>query len=216
MLDALLDGLAASPWAYGVLFLLVLLDVLFPPAPGEIALVTAGVLAASGELSLGIVLPAAAAGALVGDQVAYAIGRSLRRYRRGRLLGRAERRLPQAEAELAGRSVAAIVLGRFIPFGRTAVTLSSGILRLPWARFVLLDAFAALVWASQGALLGYFGGSAFQSPLVGVLVGLAPALTIACVIEVGRRRRRRGARRNRQALPVASSVAAPACTSPNS
>ena len=209
MLESLLSVLSASPWAYGALFLLVLLDVLFPPAPGEIALVASGVFAATGELSLVLVVLAAAAGATAGDHVAYAVGRSLRGYARGRLFGQARRRFPQAEAQLAKRRTSAIILGRFVPFGRTAVTLASGILRYPWRKFAALDGLAALFWATQGALLGYFGGKTFQNPLLGVLIGLALALALTGALEAARRRKRR----DRQASP---SAAAPACTSPDS
>jgi membrane-associated protein len=212
VLDPLLDVLSTSPWAYGVLFLLVVLDVLFPPAPGEIALVTSGVLAASGELSLLLVLAAASAGAIVGDHVAYGIGRSLRGYRRGRVFGRARNHLPQAEAELTQRSVSAIILARFVPLGRTAVTLASGILRYPWPKFLALDVFAAFVWASQGALVGYYGGKAFENPLLSVVSGLVLALAITGVLEVFRRRRQRAAHDE----SVAPSRATPACTSPDS
>jgi membrane-associated protein len=212
-LDTLLDVLSASPWAYGVLFLLVVLDVLFPPAPGEIALVTSGVLAASGELSILLVLAAASAGAVAGDHVAYGIGRSLRGYRQGRVFRRARTRLPQAETELARRSVSAIILARFVPFGRTAVTLASEVLRYPWPKFLALDVFAALVWASQGALIGYFGGRAFQNPLLSVGSGLVLALAITGVLEMLRRRSRQRAAHD---VSVAPSRATPACTSPDS
>jgi membrane-associated protein len=171
------------------------------------------VLAASGELSILLVLAAASAGAVAGDHVAYGIGRSLRGYRRGHVFRRARKRLPQAEAELARRSVTAIILGRFVPFGRTAVTLASGILRYPWPKFLALDVFAALVWASQGALIGYFGGKTFENPLLSVFSGLVLALAITAVLEIVRRRsRQRAAHR----LPVAPSRAEPACTSPDS
>jgi membrane protein DedA with SNARE-associated domain len=213
MLGWLLDILTASPWAYGALFLLVLLDVLFPPAPGEIALVTSGVLAGGGELSIALVLLAATGGAVAGDQLVYGMGRSLRGYGRGRLFHRARGRLPEAEEQLAARGASAIILGRFIPFGRTALTLASGILRFPWLRFAALDAFAALLWATQGALIGYFGGKAFQSPLVGVALGLLLALAITAALEASRRRRQRRPRPDRQAVPPS---AAPACTSPDS
>jgi membrane-associated protein len=214
VVGSLLDVLTASPWAYGALFLLVLLDVLFPPAPGEIALVTSGVLAGAGELSIALVLLAATGGAIVGDHLVYGTGRSLRGYRRGRLFRRARDRLPEAEAQLAARSASAIVLGRFIPFGRTAVTLAAGILRLPWPRFVALDAFAAALWATQGALLGYFGGRFFQNALIGVALGLAVALVLTAALETVRRRRRRQTQRGRQA--VSPSAPAPACTRPDS
>ena len=189
-------------------------DVPFPPAPGEVALVTSGVFAGAGDLSIAPVVLAGTLGAVVGDHAVYGVGRSLRSYRGGRLFRRARDRLPEAEARLAARSSSAIILGRFIPFGRTAVTLASGILRLRLRRFAALDSVAALLWANPGALLGYFGGRLFASPFVGVLFGLALAMVLTVGLEVARRRQR--ARLERQAVPGLPSVAAPACTRPDS
>ena len=56
----------ASGWAYAIVFVLALLDVLVPIVPSETAVITAGVVAASGDLSLGLIIPAAAAGAFIG------------------------------------------------------------------------------------------------------------------------------------------------------
>src|SRR5262245_31149033 len=64
----------ASGWAYLILFLFAYLDALIPIVPTEAALITAGALAASGGLSLGLIIPAAAAGAFLGDNTAYLIG----------------------------------------------------------------------------------------------------------------------------------------------
>jgi membrane protein DedA with SNARE-associated domain len=76
------------------------------------------------------------------------------------------------------------------------VTLSAGTLGYPWRRFVLFDAVAALIWASYAALLGYFGGHAFEdAPWKGLLLALAIAFSVAGAIEVFRwyLRRRRAA-----------------------
>jgi membrane-associated protein len=87
------------------------------------------------------------------------------------------------------------------------------VLRYPWPKFLALDVFAALVWASQGALIGYFGGRAFQNPLLSVGSGLVLALAITGVLEMLRRRSRQRAAHD---VSVAPSRATPACTSPDS
>ena len=80
-----------------------------------------------------------------------------------------------------------IVIGRFIPGGRTAVTLSAGTLQYPWRRFVLFDAAAALIWALYATLLGYFGGRAFEdAPWKGLLLALGIAFAVAGLIELTR------------------------------
>jgi membrane-associated protein len=65
----------ASGWAYGIVFLLALLDAVVPVVPSETAVITAGVVASAGDLSLAMIVPAAAAGAFLGDNNAYWIGR---------------------------------------------------------------------------------------------------------------------------------------------
>jgi membrane protein DedA with SNARE-associated domain len=78
-------------------------------------------------------------------------------------------------------------VGRFIPGGRTAVTLSAGTLRYPWRRFVVFDAIAAVGWAAYASLLGYFGGSAFEdAPWKGLLLALGIAFTVTAGVELGR------------------------------
>ena len=67
-----------------------------------------------------------------------------------------------------------IIIARFIPGGRTAVTFSSGYTHgMPWRRFVLADAIAALIWGTYAALLGYIGGKQFEEePWKGLLLGV--------------------------------------------
>jgi membrane protein DedA with SNARE-associated domain len=186
----------ASGWAYAIVFLLALLDALVPIVPSETAAITAGVVAASGDLSLPMVVVAAAAGAFLGDNSSYLIGRRFGHRVTDRFFseGKGAERLDWAENQLRERGGELIAVGRFIPGGRTVVTLSAGTLRYRWRRFAFVDAFAALGWALYASLLGYFGGRAFEdAPWKGLVLALAIAFAVTGGIELVRwalRRRR--------------------------
>ena len=179
----------ASGWAYAINFLLAALDALVPLVPSESSVITAGVVASSGHLSVPLIVLAAAAGAFTGDNTAYLLGRRFGRRIEARFFSgeRGRKQIQWAERQLGERGGELIVIGRFIPGGRTAVTLSAGTLRYPWRRFALFDAAAALVWAFYATLLGYFGGRAFvHAPWKGLLVALAIAFAVAGAIELTR------------------------------
>jgi membrane-associated protein len=190
----------ASGWAYAIIFLVAFLDAIVPVVPSETVVITAGVVAAAGDLSLPMVIPAAAAGAFLGDNTAYLIGRRFGSRVTERFFSgeKARKRIEWAERQLQERGGELIAVGRFIPGGRTAVTLSAGLLRFPWRRFVLFDAAAALGWALYASLLGYFGGRTFEEAAwKGLLLALGIAFAVAAGIEVVRwwlkRRRASGA-----------------------
>jgi membrane-associated protein len=186
----------ASGWAYGIVFAFAFLDALIPIVPSETAVITAGVVAAAGDLSLAVVVPAAAGGAFLGDNTAYVIGRQYGARARQRFFSgeKGRKRIDWAEHQLANRGGELIAIGRFIPGGRTAVTLSAGTLGFPWRRFAVFDLAAALGWALYASLLGYFGGHAFEdAPSKGLLLALAIAFAVAGGTEAVRwylRRRR--------------------------
>jgi membrane-associated protein len=172
----------SSEWAYLIIFLFAYLDVLVPIVPSETAVITAGVVAADGDLSLALIIPLAAAGAFLGDNTAYFLGRyfGTRATERFFRSERARRRIAWADEQLEERGGELIMVARFIPGGRTAVALSSGTLGYPWRRFIMFDAAAALIWASYSALIGYYGGQTFEG-----LWGLALALAIAFAVVGG-------------------------------
>jgi membrane-associated protein len=203
--DSLLDVISSSSWTYGVVFLFAFLDVVFPIVPSETALIAAGVLAASGDLEIGLVILAAAVGAVTGDNLGYWLGRSLKDFVRTRLFsGKRRRHLDRAERALQERGGYLIIIGRFIPGGRTAVTFAAGILRFPWPRFIAFDVAAGILWATYGGLIGYFGGKAFEEePWKGILLALGIAFGVAAAVEAYRYWKRRS-RRKRVGPPATS------------
>ncbi len=179
----------ASGWAYAILFLLAFLDAMVPVVPSETSVITAGVVASSGDLSVSLVVLAAAAGAFAGDNATYLLGRRYGTRIEARFFSgeRGRKQIQWAERQLDERGGELIAVGRFIPGGRTAVTLSAGTLGYPWRRFALFDAGAALLWALYATLLGYFGGRAFEhAPWKGLLLALAVAFAVAGAIELTR------------------------------
>jgi membrane protein DedA with SNARE-associated domain len=189
--QSLVDLVTASDWTYLVLFAVAALDAVFPVVPSETAVITAGVLAASGRLDLSLVVLSAAAGAWIGDNTSYLVGNRLgtpvaRRYFRGE---RAQRRLGWARHQLDVRGAIVILLARFVPGGRTAVTFTAGLVRYPWkTRFLPFSLLAGLFWALYASLVGYLGGRVFEEkPLYGLLLAFGIAGTVALTYEVIRR-----------------------------
>ena len=87
-------------------------------------------------------------------------------------------------------------MARFIPAGRTLVTLACGAIRFEWRRFLRWDIVAGLLWAIYAAGLGYLGGRAFeQQPWKGFVAAFVIALGVTGIVEVMRylRGRRPGA-----------------------
>jgi membrane-associated protein len=179
----------ASGWAYAILFVLALLDALVPIVPSETSVITAGVVSASGDLSLPLVVAFAAGGAIAGDNLAYFAG-----HRYGRRINerffrseKAQKRVAWAHRQVQERGGQLIVIARFIPAGRTAVTLSAGTLEYPWRRFIFFDTIAGVTWALYASLLGYFGGHAFEdAPWKGLLLAFAIAFAVTGAVELVR------------------------------
>ncbi len=148
-------------WGYPLLFLLVGLDSLGVPLPGETALVTAAALAALGHLSISAVVATAAAAGVIGDAAGYWIGRTggvalVRRY--GRFIRLNESDLARGHAFFERYGPKAIFFGRFLAFLRTWVALLAGTNAMSYRTFTLYNALGAASWAVLVGMVGYLLG----------------------------------------------------------
>ena len=198
MSDAILhfaDELMSSWWIYLALWGFAALDGFFPAIPSETLVVTAGVFAAStGEPNLYAVIVVAALGAFIGDHLSYALGRGAG----GRLLDRVKpgtkrhTAVQWARRSLEERGGLVLVVARYVPGGRTAVTLTMGSVRFPLRSFTPFAALAAVSWGAYCTLVGFIGGKAFEdNPLNGVVLGIGLALLVTLVVELVRHRLRK-------------------------
>ncbi|MGW7681795.1 DedA family protein [Kribbella sp. NPDC054772] len=187
--------LMSSWWIYLALWGFAALDGFFPAIPSETLVVTAGVFAAStGEPNLYAVIVVATIGAFMGDHVSYLLGRGAG----GRLLDRMKPGTKRHAAVLWARQALeergglVLVVARYVPGGRTAVTLTMGSVRYPLRQFTPYAALAAVSWGVYCTLVGYIGGKAFEdNPLKGVALGIGLALAVTLIVELVRHYRKK-------------------------
>jgi membrane-associated protein len=180
-----------SPLSYLIAILIPGLDAIFPVLPSETAVIALGVATAgSTDPRIGLLVACAAAGAFLGDNLCYLLGRRFgpRVERRFFSSEKGRHRREWAERSLARYGTPIIIVCRFIPGGRTAVTLSCGLIGYSRRRFVFATAIAAVIWALYAFFLGRLGGKAFEDrPWLGFLVAFGVTLVVTGLIEAGRR-----------------------------
>lgn len=195
---------SASPWIFLIAFAAAVVDGFFPPMPSETIVVGAAAFgAATGQPHLVLLAVCAAAGAFLGDNLTYLLGRRIGTERfRWMHRPRPRAAIDWARRSLDRRGTALILIARYIPVGRIAVNLVAGATRFPRRRFVAVSALAAATWAAYSVLIGAVAGVWFEdNPLVGALVGIALAIAIGVVLD--RVHARREARRSAAAAGTA-------------
>jgi len=184
-------------FGYPLLFLIVMSESSGLPVPGETGLITAAVLASQGKLKIELVIALAAAGAIVGDNVGYLIGRKGGRWlleRPGRFLRQRRQVLTTGEPFFERHGPKAVFFGRFVLGLRVWASWLAGATQMHWRSFVLWNALGGISWASAIGLIAYFlGHSASNAVEAFGLYGLAALLVaVGSALLVHRRHRREG------------------------
>lgn len=179
-----LDHLLQS-YGYIVVFAVIGLEAMGLPLPGESMLIGASLYAATtGKLDIVFVIVAAAAGAILGDNLGYVIGRwagfpLLKRY--GGYVGLNDRRMKVGQFLFKKHGGAVVFTGRFIAILRTFVALMAGASHMDWRIFLFWNALGGVVWTACYCTAAYLLGDVVRQ----IQGKLAIALGIAALMVIG-------------------------------
>ena len=188
-----IDGWLAS-YGYVVVFLLVMAESIGIPVPGETALIGAALYAGSThKLEIGLVIAVAIAGAIIGDNIGFSLGR----YGGARLLLRHGHRIRLDEGRLKigiwlfrrhGGKV--VFWGRFVSILRTYAAFLAGTNRMEWPRFLVFNAAGAIVWATVFGVSYYVFGSALRrlSTAIDITLGVVGAAVLVAFLVWSKRK----------------------------
>ena len=173
-----------SSYGYIVVFVLVMLESLGLPVPGETALIAAALYAGStGKLEIETVIIVAAAAAIIGDNIGFAIGR----YGGAKVLVRYGHKVRLHDGRLRigiwlfrhhGGKV--VFWGRFVAVLRTYAAFLAGANRMSWPRFLFFNTTGGILWAIVFGLGYYLFGDVLERLRTTIDIGLA-ALGILAV-----------------------------------
>jgi membrane protein DedA with SNARE-associated domain len=180
---------------YALLALIIGVESLGIPLPGEIALVTAAVMASKGVVNPVLLAVCASAGAIVGDSIGYAIGRKGGQPMFEKLGRRFPRHFGPEHLATAERSfhkwgMWAVFFGRFIALLRIFAGPLAGALKMAYWRFLVANVLGGVIWAGGTTMAVYYIGKAVEKYLQGfsyVGLGLAAVGGIVSAVVVKRR-----------------------------
>jgi membrane protein DedA with SNARE-associated domain len=136
------------------------------PLPGETTLVAAAIFAgATHDLNIALVVAAATAGAVIGDNIGFAIGRSLGfRFlvRHGGRVGLDEGRIKLGQYLFRRHGGKVVFLGRFVALLRVLAAFLAGVNCMAWPRFLVFNFLGGAAWATVFGLGGYLFGKEIE------------------------------------------------------
>lgn len=195
-----------ADYGYWAIALFVGLESMGLPLPGETILIIGAGYAGSRDGSLAAVILSAAAGAIIGDNLGYVIGRQfgtrlLQRY--GSKIGVTPERIKLGQYLFMRYGGKVVFIGRFIAVLRFLAAFLAGTNRMPWPRFLMANAAGAILWATVVAVAAYTLGRgihAIRGPLGLITMILAAAAVVAIFLYL---------RRNEAAMQAAAEKALP-------
>jgi len=149
-------------YGYAGVLVLVGLEGVGIPLPGQLMLIAAGISASAGQLNLVVVFLVALLAAIGGDSIGYGIGRYGGRrlvVRFGRYVLLTEDRLAATQRFFAKRGNVVVPLARFVDGLRQATGLAAGVAQMGWWRFLAYNALGGTAWVVAWVLTGYFAGN---------------------------------------------------------
>ncbi|HLH61657.1 MAG TPA: DedA family protein [Ktedonobacteraceae bacterium] len=186
-----------ASYGYWAVLVFVAIESTGIPFPGETMLIFASIYTGTTHrLSLIFVIAAAAAGAILGDNVGFWVGREggyrlLRRY--GRYIHLDERKLKVGQYLFRKHGAKVVFFGRFVAVLRAWAAFLAGVNRMPWPLFLLFNALGGIVWATLYGVGSYLLGNnirRFTGPVGYTLLALGVILIIVSFFVVRRNEER--------------------------
>ncbi len=153
---------------FGV-FVLMLLETVFPPVPSEVIMPVAGLRAATGPMSLVGVIASGSAGAMTGNLFWFLVARSVghRRFRefidrKGRWLTMDWYDVEKVERLFGRFGPVVVAVGRLIPTIRSVVSIPAGLVHMRLTRFLVWSTLGTAAWSGLLASAGYGLGHRFE------------------------------------------------------
>jgi membrane protein DedA with SNARE-associated domain len=187
----------SSNLGYPVLFVLVMIESMGVPVPGETAVILAGLAANTGRLSIVLVIAFASLAAIVGDNIGFEIGRRGGRAlleRPGRYARERRRVLELGDPFFEKHGAKAVFLGRWIAGLRIWAAWLAGASEMRRSTFFLANAAGGISWATTVGLAAYFGGKAVEHVIsqIGLYGGIAVVVVALGFVFAYRRRSHTG------------------------
>ena len=173
-----------AQYGYWALALIIGLESMGLPLPGETILVMASLHAGHRGESILPVIAAAVVGAVIGDNIGYYLGRELGfRFlvRYGRYIGITDTRIKLGQYLFMRHGAKVVFFGRFVAILRCLAASLAGVNQLAWPRFLVANAAGAIIWATVFGLGAYTFGREFAH-VVGPLSLTAFALGAIAVV----------------------------------
>ena len=167
--------------AYLAVGLVVGVESMGVPLPGETTLFIASFAAHDGKLTIEWVIIAAALGAIIGDNIGYWIGREGGRQlleRPGPFYRRRMALLTHGDRFFDEHGPKAVFLGRWVALLRVTAAVLAGANRMPWRSFFLWNALGGIAWATSIGLAGYYIGHAAEKVIQQVGIGALVVLVV--------------------------------------
>lgn len=167
-----------------------------PVAPGELAVLTGAIAAASGKLNIEAVIAVGAVAAIIGDNVGYYVGKRGGRWlleRPGLFYRQRHKVLGMADWFFDRHGPKAVFIGRWLPVLRVYASWLAGGSEMPWRKFAFWNALGGIAWATSIGLFGYFVGDSAKKVLhqVGVFGIFIVLVGVVVAVVVMRRQSRR-------------------------
>lgn len=173
-------------YGYWAVFFGVMLENAGVPVPGETILLIAGYFASTGKFNIALVMLIAATGAVIGDNIGFAIGHHFGRnvlLRIGRFFFLTPKRFEHMESYFKRHGNKTILVARFITGLRVFAALLAGASKMPWRLFFIYNVAGAILWSVVITTLGYLFGQSL--PLLIKWVGRSGTIMLVAAIVIG-------------------------------